>query len=105
MKIVWTEPAVADLEATRDFIARDSEHYAAQFIGRIIAAVEPLESLPRMGRRVPEAVADPEQEIREVLFQAYRIIYRLAHERVEILAVVQGSRDLALQSPKPWEVE
>jgi hypothetical protein len=30
MKIVWTEPAVADLEATRDFIARDSEHYAAQ---------------------------------------------------------------------------
>src|SRR5687768_11824003 len=104
MKIVWTEPAVADLTATRAYIARDSEHYAAQFIARLIAAVEPLDSLPKMGRRVPEA-ADQGQEIREVLFQAYRIIYRVVLERVEILAVVQGSRDLAQQSPKPWEVE
>jgi toxin ParE1/3/4 len=59
MKIVWTEPALADLTALRDYIARDSEHYARQFIGRILKAVEPLASLPRMGRQVPEA-SDPE---------------------------------------------
>lgn len=53
MKIVWTEPAVADLTALRDYIARDSEHYARQLIARILQAVEHLESLPRMGRQVP----------------------------------------------------
>lgn len=36
MKIVWTEPAVDDLAAIRDYIARDSEQYAGQFIARII---------------------------------------------------------------------
>jgi addiction module RelE/StbE family toxin len=102
MKIVWTEPAVADLTALRDYIARDSEHYARQFIARILEAVEPLESLPRMGRQVPEA-SDP--DIREILFQAYRIIYRIAGERIEILSVVRGSRDLTQRDLKPWEVE
>jgi len=28
MKIVWTEPAVTDLDAIRTYIARDSETYA-----------------------------------------------------------------------------
>jgi addiction module RelE/StbE family toxin len=102
MKIVWTEPAVADLTAVRDYIARDSERYARQFVSRIIEAVERLESFPEMGRRVPEAM---DRDVREVLFQAYRIIYRVAAERVEILSVLHGSRELTQQSPKPWEVE
>lgn len=102
MKIVWTEPAVEDLAAIRDYIARDSEQYARQFIARIIEAVERLEAFPEMGRRVPEAAS---QGIREILFQAYRIIYRLADGGVEILSVIHGSRDLTQRSPKPWEVE
>jgi toxin ParE1/3/4 len=102
MKIVWTEPAVADLTAIRDYIARDSQHYARQFIARIIEAVERLESLPRLGRQVPEAT---DRDVREILFQAYRIIYRTTGERVEVLSVLHGSRDLTQRSPKPWEVE
>ena len=102
MKIVWTEPAVADLTAIRDYIARDSEHYAARFIGRIIEAVERLETFPELGRRVPEAA---DRDVREILFRAYRIIYRITGERVEILSVLHGSRDLTRRSPKSWEVE
>lgn len=29
MRIVWTKDAAADLRSIRDYIARDSEHYAA----------------------------------------------------------------------------
>jgi toxin ParE1/3/4 len=102
MKIVWTEPAVADLTALRDYIARDSEHYARQFIARILQAVEHLESLPRMGRKVPEAA---DEDVREILFQAYRIIYRISGEQVQVLSVLRGSRDLTRRESKPWEVE
>jgi addiction module RelE/StbE family toxin len=102
MRIEWTEPAIADLSAIRDYIARDSEYYALQFVGRIIEAVEKLEELPERGRRVPEARGV--DGIRELLFQSYRIIYRLIGDRVQILAVLHGSRDLVRMTPKPWEV-
>lgn len=105
MKIIWTEPAVADLQGIRDYIARDSEFYALQFTGRIIAAVETLESFPERGRKVPESLrADDAGGIRELLFQSYRIVYRLKGEGVQILAILHGSRNLGQMTLKPWEV-
>jgi plasmid stabilization system protein ParE len=55
MKLVWSEPALADIESIRDYIRRDSEFYAGRFINRIIEAVESLVELPARGRLVPEA--------------------------------------------------
>jgi toxin ParE1/3/4 len=105
MKIDWTEPAVADLAGIRDYIARDSEFYALQFTGRIIDAVETLETFPERGRKVPESLAaDDAEGIRELLFQSYRIVYRLKAERIQILTILHGSRDLGQMTPKPWEI-
>ena len=36
MRLEWTEPAVADLENIRDYIKKDSEHYAARFVEKVI---------------------------------------------------------------------
>lgn len=102
MRIEWTDPAITDLAAIRDYIARDSEHYAVQFIGRLIEAVEKLESFPEMGRKVPESHEG--EGIREILFRNYRVIYRLRSERIQIITVLHGSRDLAQILPKPWEM-
>jgi len=102
MKIDWTEPAIEDLAGIRDHIARDSEFYAGRFAGRIVEAVEKLLSFPEMGRKVPEA--EDQGSIREILFQSYRIIYRLESEKVQILSILHGSRDLAHHEPKPWEI-
>ncbi len=102
MRIEWTDPAIADLSAIRDYIARDSEYYAVQFIGKIIDAVEKLQDFPEMGRRVPESREG--EGIREVLFQSYRIIYRLRSERIQIITILHGARDLAHMMPKPWEI-
>lgn len=49
MKVVWTRPACSDLESIRDYIARDSEPYAARYVGRILAAVRRLETFPELG--------------------------------------------------------
>ena len=73
MKLQWTLPAVEDLENIRNYIARDSELYAAGFVEKIIAAVDKLELFPEIGREVRET-DDP--EVRELLFQNYRIVYR-----------------------------
>ncbi|MEA1998910.1 MAG: type II toxin-antitoxin system RelE/ParE family toxin [Euryarchaeota archaeon] len=101
MKLEWTEPALLDLECIRDHIKRDSEFYANRFVERIIEAVEGLEQFPEMGRWVPEAEAE---NIRELLFHSYRIIYRVETNIILILTVIHGARDLTRRIDKPWVV-
>jgi plasmid stabilization system protein ParE len=101
MKLVWTEPAVDALRAIQDYIAKDNLFYAAQFVERLTRSAEQLIDFPEIGRQVPEAGLE---EIREILFQRYRIIYRLRPGLVQILTVLHSARDLSHQGPKPWEV-
>lgn len=101
MKIEWTEPAVLDLKSIRDYIRRDSEYYAARFVEKVIEAAETLNELPKIGRHVPES---EDENIRELLLHNYRIIYRTEAERILILAVIHGSRDLSQSTTKPWDI-
>ncbi|MCK4223662.1 MAG: type II toxin-antitoxin system RelE/ParE family toxin [candidate division Zixibacteria bacterium] len=101
MKIDWTEPAIQDLESIRAYISKDAEYYAIRFVEKIIEAIDGLENFPLMGRPVPEA---EEENIRELLFQNYRIIYRVEAERILILTIMHGSRDLSQKKPKPWSI-
>ena len=91
MILEWTEPALIDLESIWDFIKRDSEYYASQFIGQIINSVESLKTFPKMGRNVPESESE---NIRELLFNNYRIIYQVEPERVLILTIIHAARKL-----------
>ena len=91
MRITWSEPAVANLVAIHDYISRDAPGRADRFVQRLIAATEPLRDFPRTGRVVPEG--DGAQ--REILFDPYRIIYRVESDEVYIVTVVHGARDLA----------
>jgi len=100
-KLVWTDPAVEDLRELYAYIARDSELYASGFVQRLISATERLVDHAEMGRVVPESNND---SIRELLYQNYRIIYRLKDDQVEVLSVIHGARDLGGRSAVPWDV-
>ncbi len=101
MKIEWTEPAQLDLKSIRDHIGRDSEYYATRFVERIIEAVESLGKFPEMGRSVPEA---EKENIRELLFYNYRIMYRVETKRILILTIIHGARDISQKNPRPWDI-
>lgn len=101
MKIKWTIPAVNDLESIREYIGKDSEVYATSFIEKILNAVDMLENYPEIGHKVAEA-NDP--NIRELIFQNYRIMYRILHDVVQIIGVIRGSRDINKWPLKPWEI-
>lgn len=49
---------------------------------------------------IPEA---EDKTLREIIVQGYRVMYRLETDRVLVLAVMHGSRDLAGREKKPWE--
>jgi plasmid stabilization system protein ParE len=101
MKIEWTEPSISDLQHIRDFIAKDSKYFAARFIEKIIFKIDRLPDFPKLGRVVIEA---NDEAIRELIYQKYRIMYRVEKERILILAIIHGSRDLEIVETKPWEI-
>lgn len=90
-RIVWTEPAIADLKGIMDYIARDSPRYALQTGERIYDAVGKLDLGNRAGWMVPEFKLD---HFREVLMRPYRIIYEVRDDACYIVAVIHGSREL-----------
>lgn len=92
-RIVWTEPAFADLTSIYEYILRDSKQYAASVAMDIVLAGRSLELFPRRGRLFPELSL--RSEIRELSVEPYRLIYRISAELVEILAVVHSSRDVS----------
>ena len=98
MKLIWTDPSIEDLRAVRDYIGRDSDYYAADLVEQVVLSVERLLRFPKLGRVVPEA---QDENIRELVHKNYRIIYRIAGERIEILTIVHGSRDLTLRRTAP----
>jgi toxin ParE1/3/4 len=100
-KIEWTRSALRDARNLRDYIARDSEAYADRSVERIIGAVEKAAGFPLIGRRVPEG---DDESIREILYRKYRIVYRVEPDRILVLMVIHGARDLAPVDLRPWEI-
>ena len=102
MKIEWTRSASRDVRSMKNLVRLDSESYAERLVQKIVGAAEHAAAFPHAGRKVPEADA---QDIREVLYRNYRIIYRIERDRILVLMVIHGARDLTLITPKPWEIE
>ena len=88
-EVTWTEQALDDLDAICLFIARDAPRYAELFAGWVFRATERLEQFPHSGRIVPEI---GREEIREIIVQSYRVIYRMLPDEVQVLAVHHGAR-------------
>lgn len=100
MQIRWTELALDDLEAIQAYISKDSVFYAKQFIERLFETVNKLKDFPELGRRVPEA--EERKDVRELIFQGYRIIYLTQTRNISIITVIHGSRNLPDAGNKPW---
>jgi addiction module RelE/StbE family toxin len=87
--IRWTDQAVADLEAIRDYVARDSVRYATLLVERLIASLDQVSQFPEIGRVVPEY---QRPDIRELILGSYRVVYRLQTGAAEVLTVFHGAR-------------
>ena len=90
-QINWTKKSLKYLRAINDYIALDSEFYAARFISKLINRVDQLIEFPESGRVVPEK---NEPEIRELIEGNYRIFYRLRKEKITILRIHNSARKI-----------
>ena len=90
--VKWSLPARNDLKQIYDYIAKDSKYYAKNVAQNLVQKTELLEEFPEMGRVVPEIGED---NVRELFLYSYRLIYEVAPDGIEILAIVHGRRDFS----------
>ena len=90
-RLIWTEPAIADLEAIADYIALDKPDAATRYVQQVFAAVERLARFPKSGARVPEI---PHLTYRQVVVPPCRVFYRLEGEDILIVFVMRGEQRL-----------
>jgi toxin ParE1/3/4 len=88
-EIVWSEPALADLDAIADFIALENPQAAAELVRRVLTHVEQLALHPESGPRPPEL---KRSRYRHLVEPPCRIFYRHDGERVLIVHVMRTER-------------
>ena len=87
MKIFWTKEALLRLQEIEEYISRDNPIGAIEFVDKLITIAETIIDNPKKGRIVPELSLE---NIRELLYQNYRIVYLVKKNSVDILTVFEG---------------
>lgn len=86
-QVVWTDRALADVEAATAWVARHSPLAAQRLALRLIEAGDGLETFPLRGRDIGKGR-------RELpLVWPFVIRYRVRDDLVEVLEVWHGARD------------
>ncbi len=91
MTVHWTDTAQNHLDAIYAYIAQDSPEYALRMVDRLTWRSRQIAAAPLSGRRVPEYDMD---QIREVIEKPYRIIYHIKPDRIDVIAVLHGARNV-----------
>jgi len=92
-KLIWSPAARDALHDIVVFIAQDNPNRAMSFGYELISETDRLQEFPALGRIVPEYRND---DIREIVFRPYRIVYRVNHgnKLCEIARVWHSARGI-----------
>ena len=90
-EIIWSEPALSDLDAIADYIALEDPVAASELVKRIFAHVGQLADHPESGSRPREL---GRSRYRQVVEPPCRVFYRYDGHKVFILYVMRAERFL-----------
>lgn len=90
-KIIYRPAAEADLRNIYSYIAQDSRDNALRFVERIRLRIDALAEFPNQGTRCDHV----RPGLRTFGFERrVTIVFHLVRDRVEVLRVLYGGRDL-----------
>jgi plasmid stabilization system protein ParE len=91
VEVIWTEPALQELDAIAEYIALDNPAAASKLVKDVFDKTGRLENFPQSGRIAPEL---PDSVYRELVVPPCRIFYRQEQQQVFILYVMREERQL-----------
>lgn len=90
-EIIWTTPALNELNGIADYISVSNQLAAEKLVKNIFAKIERLKSHPKSGK-VPVEI--PTLNYRELVVSPCRIFYKHEGDKVFILHVMRQEQDL-----------
>ena len=93
-EVIWTEPAVAQLDAIADYIALDKPEAARAVVRKVFAATDDLRKFKALGKPVPEF---RHPAYRQLWVAPVWIYYRVERSQVVILHVRRAERPLRVE--------
>ena len=97
MKIIWSPLAIDRTTEIAEYIAQDNPSAALIWVETLFDKVQLLKSSPKSGRIVPET---NQENIRELIYGNYRIVYRVEKNMISVLTVRHGKQILPLEETK-----
>ena len=88
-RLIWAEPALADLDEIAEYIALDDRPAATRYVRKVFDTVARLKQFPDSGRHPAEL---PDTRYREVVVPPCRVFYRVEGGTVFILYVMRSER-------------
>lgn len=90
-EVIWTDPALQELNEIAEYIALDNPAAASRLVEEIFDKTDRLENFPKSGRIPPEL---PNSVYGEVVVPPCRVFYREDEKQVLILYVMRDERQL-----------
>lgn len=90
-EVIWTEPALSDLDAIADYIALDNPQAAKQLVQKVFRHVEQLAEHPKSGSKPSELKG---WRYRQIVEPPCRVLYRHERAQVFILHVMRSEQVL-----------
>ena len=91
MKTSWSPLAINRTTEIAEYIAQDSPSAATKWVAALFDKAQLLKTSPESGRVVPEI---HREDIRELIYGNYRVIYRTEKNKISILTVRHGKQIL-----------
>ena len=86
VKILWTKESLLRLQEIEEYISRDNQSVAIEFVDKLISIAETLVDNSHKGRIVPELSIE---NIRELIHKNYRIVYLINKSSIDILTLFE----------------
>jgi len=90
-QIIWTEPALYNIEDIADYISIHNIQAAKSLVQKIFSKVERLNEFPESGKIPAELQGF---SYREIVVAPCRIFYKLENDNIYILYVMRQEQDL-----------
>jgi toxin ParE1/3/4 len=90
-RVIWTEPALNDLDAIADYISIDKPRASRLLVQKIFKKVGMLSRFPLLGTKPSELRTLP---YRQLLIRPCRIFYRVEKNKIYIVSVLREEKIL-----------
>ena len=94
--IVFTPKAGEDIKAIFEFYQVKNENTARKYYYGIIERIEHLKDQPKIGRIVPEFLDEFYDKYRELIYEKFRILYRIDGGKIFVIRIIDGRKLLDL---------